>query len=115
MALKKENIITYISYFIIILFFIILFFHCNVINSGYKLIDDHEIYYFSSIINKENILELFAKFLRDDGRFRPVYWIHRLFLFSFFKANFFLYYLEYFIFSIFSSVLLIVFLLQYSM
>ena len=90
----------------IILFFYILFFVCNIVHSGYKLHDDHEIYYFSSFINKDTFWGILKNFFDTDGRFRPIHDIHRVIVFYLFKANFFLYYLEYFILGVISGVLL---------
>ena len=86
--------------------FYILFFVCNIIHSGYKLHDDHEIYYFSSFINKDTFWEILNNFFNTDGRFRPIHDIHRTIVFYLFKANFFLYYLEYFVLGITSALLL---------
>lgn len=101
-----KNIPVFLSVITIIAFFIIFFFYCNVINSGYKLNDDHEIYYFSSIITQNNFLEILNTFLEIDGRFRPIYWVYRTILFFLFKANFFLWYLGYFVMAIISSLML---------
>ena len=68
--------------------------------------DDHEIFYYSTIINKDNIFNILFNFLETDGRFRPLYWIHRVFSFYVFKSNFFLYYFEFFILGILTSTFL---------
>ncbi len=81
----------------IIIFFVFLFWGINIINSGYHIIDDHEIYYFPSVINKDTVIQYFNDFILNDGRFRPLYWIHRVLLFYIFKQNFTLYYTEMFV------------------
>ena len=103
---KNKNFFDIFFIVLIVLFFIYLFFNLNIINSGYHIIDDHEILYFPSIINKDTFFDILSNFIKTDGRFRPVYWIHRISLFYFFKANFFLYYFEFFILGILSSLCL---------
>lgn len=90
----------------IIIFFVFLFWGINIINSGYHIIDDHEIYYFPSVINKDTVIQYFNDFILNDGRFRPLYWIHRVLLFYIFKQNFTLYYTEMFVLGIISSLCL---------
>ena len=104
---QKKNLFTNIFWiFLIILFFGFLFFGLNIINSGYHIQDDHEILYYHSIINKDTFFSVLYNFLETDGRFRPVYWIHRVLSFYLFKSNFFLYYFEFFILGILSSIFL---------
>ena len=103
---KYKKIIDLAFIFIIVGFYIFLFGGINIIHSGYHIVDDHEIYYYPSIINKNTIWEQLSIFLQYDGRFRPLYWLHRTFLFYIFKQNFILYYFEYFIMGILSSILL---------
>lgn len=91
---------------IILVFYIFLFFKLNIINSGYHIQDDHEILYNASIINKNNFFNILLNYIETDGRFRPIYWLHRTFLFYIFKSNFFFYYLEFFVLGVLSSIFL---------
>ncbi len=67
-------------------------FSAGTVTSGYHLIDDHLVLLISRELARDNVFQVAANWvthdLHDIGRFRPVFWIQRVFSIQILGANF---------------------------
>jgi len=65
-------------------------FFTGTLNSGYHFIDDHEMILIDSSLNKNTYVETYTEFMKNDLniRFRPFYFLHRIFEVKVFNINF---------------------------
>jgi hypothetical protein len=87
---KKDKVVILV---IPIAIFLFLFF-TGTLNSGYHFVDDHEVIRMKDDLKSLSLTEVTKKWVREDlvsnNRFRPLYYIHRVFETDFFGSNFFL-------------------------
>jgi len=91
---RNINNAKWIDSLIVLLFFagVLLFlFYTGTLNSGYHFIDDHEMLKIHADLEKTSFVDTTIQWIKNDFniRFRPIYFLHRVFEMKFFGDNFF--------------------------
>lgn len=86
---KKVDLLVVILFFIGVFSFL---FFTGTLNSGYHFTDDHEIIRINTDLESTSFLETSANWLKSDLniRFRPMYYLHRIFEIKLFISDFLL-------------------------
>lgn len=90
--MNRKNILIGFAFFFF--FWFGLLSHSGSLTAGFHFTDDHEIVVYSETLKSAGTLETalnwVAEDMRANGRFRPVYYIHRILQIKFFGAEFFI-------------------------
>ena len=84
---KRESIVALLVF---AAFWSVFLFSAGTITSGYHLTDDHLVLLINSNLSQNNVFQVTANWIDRDLniRFRPVFWIQRVFSIQIFGANF---------------------------